>query len=216
MGDYVDSLTIPPNKVLENLRELIRFKRKHSSKVTLLLGNHDMQYMEYPEYGCGGFNPIIQPTLTKIFRRNKNLFQVAKQIDDYLFTHAGLSHSFVKNYLKEYYESIVRKEIRADKVLNQIQHSDKQAILHTVSELRAGDDPFGGITWADYDETSTDILPGYHQVVGHSRMKKIIKREGTNCSITYIDILDVQKEFLLITKNKTYVTCSTQQACGKL
>ena len=70
MGDYVDSLTIPPNKVLENLRELIRFKRKYYSKVTLLLGNHDMQYIEYPEYGCGGFNSLMQPFFTKVFRKN--------------------------------------------------------------------------------------------------------------------------------------------------
>ena len=195
IGDYADSFTITPDKIINNLKELIDFKKQHSGKVTLLLGNHDIHYMEYPAYRCSGFNSFFQPDYTELFRDNRNLFQAAVQYGDYLFTHAGLSRSFVKCYLAEHVQLIEDKKIHVADLLNSIHNSENQAVLHTVSALRGGGDLFGGITWADYRETSVDLLPGYHQVVGHTPRKKITKIEGDNSSITYIDVLDAVEEF---------------------
>ena len=195
MGDYVDSFTVTPDKILDNLKELIDFRKKHPDKVILLLGNRDIQYMDYPHYRCTGFNSFFQMDYTELFRANRNLFRVASQFRDYLFTHAGLSNSFARHNLKEYYDSILNKEISVAELLNRIQNSEKQAMLHSVSDLRGGPDPFGGITWADYRETSVDLLPGYHQVVGHTPQKKITKVEGEDCSMVYIDVLDTLETF---------------------
>ncbi len=195
IGDYVDSFTITPDKIINNLKELIDFKKQHSGKVTLLLGNHDIHYMEYPQYRCSGFNSFFQPDYTELFRDNRNLFQVAVQFGDYLFTHAGLSHSFVKHNLKASAQLIADKQIQVADLLNSVHSSENQALLHTISAMRGGADQFGGITWADYRETSHDLLPGYHQVVGHTPRKKITKVESDNSSITYIDVLDTMEEF---------------------
>ena len=197
IGDYVDSFTITPDKIVNNLKEVIDFKKAHSGKVTLLLGNHDIQYMEYPKYRCSGFNSFFQPDYTELFRVNRNLFQVAVQFSDYLFTHAGLSRSFVKHCLPEHAQLIEDKQIHVADLLNSIYNSENQAMLHAVSALRGGADPFGGITWADYKETSVDLLPGYHQVVGHTPREKMTKVEGDNSSITYIDVLDTGEEFFI-------------------
>lgn len=195
IGDYVDSFTITPDKIINNLKELTDFKKQHSGKVTLLLGNHDIHYMEYPQYRCSGFNSFFQPDYTELFRDNRNLFQAAVQFGNYLFTHAGLSRSFVKHNLTAYAQLIEDKQIHVADLLNSIHNSENQAVLHTVSTMRGGADSFGGITWADYRETSVDLLPGYHQVVGHTPRKKISKVEGDNSSITYIDVLDTAEEF---------------------
>lgn len=196
MGDYVDSNSIAPKKILANLKDLIEFKSKHEDKVTLLLGNHDIQYCEYPNYRTMQFHKRMQPQYTHIFNQNIELFQVATQEGDYLFTHAGLSDSFARYYLADYYDRIIQNKIYPATLLNRIQRSFYREVLHTVSEHRGGCEAFGGITWADYQETSKDLLPGYHQVVGHTRMKKITKVEEKDCSITYIDVLDMRKEFL--------------------
>lgn len=195
IGDYADSFTITPDKILRNLKDLIDFKKRQPGKVTLLLGNHDMHYMEYPDYRCSGFNRFFQPDYTELFRDNRNLFQAAVQFGDYLFTHAGLSRSFVNHNLTAYARLIEARQIQVADLLNGLHNSENQAVLHPVSVMRGGADPFGGITWADYRETSVDLLPGYHQVVGHTPRKKITKVEGDNSSITYIDVLDTVEEF---------------------
>lgn len=197
MGDYVDSNFIVSEKINDNLNNLVKFKLKQPEKVTLLLGNHDIQYSEYPHYETSGFHELMQPEYTRIFQDNRELFQVAAQIGNHLFTHAGLSHSYARYYLPEYYDRIIQQKINLAGLLNRIHVSVNQFILHTASEHRGGFEAFGGITWADYKETSKDLLPGYHQVVGHSRRKKITKVERENCSITYIDVLDSLEEAFL-------------------
>lgn len=197
-GDYADSFDIFPEKILENLNSVIEFKKQFPGKVTLLLGNHDIQYAEYPHYRCSGFDRFFQPDYTRLFTENKELFQVGAQFGGYLFTHAGLSNSFARNSLHNHYSSIINKEIDVADLLNQIHQSQDQPLLHAISIYRGGAAAFGGITWADYRETVVDLLPGYDQVVGHAPQTKITKVEGDNSSITYIDVLGTKEEFLVL------------------
>jgi len=48
----------------------------------------------------------------------------------------------------------------------------------------------GGITWADRKETATDMLKGFHQVVGHTVVDGIHTISFAERSVTYIDVLD--------------------------
>ncbi|GIL21900.1 MAG: serine/threonine protein phosphatase [Bacteroidota bacterium] len=188
VGDYVDNLSIDNDTILKNLKAIIALKNKFPEKVILLLGNHDIQYSEYPtDYRCSGFSEEMQPAYTKLFTENKSLFQVAAQFGDYLFTHAGLSLNFVQHSLMPWSESILEKKLNVADLLNYIHDSDQQYLLHTVGKARGGSDPFGGITWADVSETCTSLLPGYHEVVGHTPVKRIRKIGNGVSSITYID-----------------------------
>jgi predicted MPP superfamily phosphohydrolase len=197
-GDYVDSRNISPNQIIENLKYLIICKKLLPDKIVLLLGNHDIQYSEYPKYRCAGFNSKFQPVITTLFRDNYSLFQVAFQANNYLFTHAGLSNQYVQFNLTSFYDAIIRKEITAAELLNQIHQSHDQFVLHTVGPGRNGFDRFGGLTWADYNETRFNPLTGYHQVVGHSRVSQIITEGDQYTSITYIDVLDTETKFFEI------------------
>ena len=42
VGDYVDSFTISNTTILNNLLDIIEFKKSFKNKVILLLGNHDI------------------------------------------------------------------------------------------------------------------------------------------------------------------------------
>jgi predicted MPP superfamily phosphohydrolase len=194
-GDYVDSKNISTAQIIENLEYLIICKKLLPDKIVLLLGNHDIQYSEYPRYRGPGFSCTLQPVITKLFRDNSNFFQVAFQIGTYLFTHAGLSDAYVQLNLKSFYDAILRKEVKAADLLNQIHKSENQFILHTIGPARNGNDHFGGITWADYQETRWNPLPGYHQVVGHSRVGQITTEGDNHTSVTYIDVLDTETKF---------------------
>lgn len=198
IGDYADSFRIPPPQILANLGEIISLKIKFPQKVVLLLGNHDIQYRYYPKYRCSGFNERYQEDYTRIFQTNKELFEVAFQEKEFLFTHAGISNGFASLSLQEYYPAILSKEIVLANLLNEIDQSPNQKMLHAIGPIRGGNAPFGGITWADYRETSIDPLPGYHQIVGHTPMKEIKTMHQDGASITYIDVLETRTEFYTI------------------
>lgn len=108
IGDYVDPhKPIPDLDVIENLEEIIDFKKNNPEKVTLLLGNHDAQYLHFPKYQCRGYRADLQETLGGLFKQNADLFQIAWQHERHLFTHAGLSLGWYARLLsiKEEFEA---------------------------------------------------------------------------------------------------------------
>jgi predicted phosphodiesterase len=204
IGDYVDSRDdTPDERVYQNLMEIIQTKKRLPDTIVLLLGNHDLQYIYYPEYSCSGFRPEAQKKLTALFRRNKKLFQVAYQYQTYLFTHAGVSKSWYTDNLPVLAKvAKIRIENLAE-VFNEVNESKYQEVLHTVGEIRGGfDGDSGGITWADIRETLQDPLPGFRQVVGHSRVDEITEADFgeflPETYITYIDCLHRKTEFLVL------------------
>lgn len=99
MGDYVDSTSHSDEEILDNLNAVIRAKESHPEKIVLLLGNHDIQYLYYPEYRCSGFRRSMQISLTELFSRHRHFFQMAYQSGNYLFSHAGLSRPWHDRFM---------------------------------------------------------------------------------------------------------------------
>jgi hypothetical protein len=190
-GDYVDSFYHTEQQIFENLREIIQLKKDHPDKVVLILGNHDLQYMwSYSEFGCSGYRGHMYDDLHDLFYENKDLFQVAFQIENYIWTHAGISKGWY-NFNREIIEAFVDKfetKTLAD-TLNGIMQTKDNPILHQVGDYRGGVYEYGGITWADRKETMNGYLPGYHQIVGHTPILEITKFGDENGSIRYIDVL---------------------------
>lgn len=185
-GDYVDSYYLSGEIILGNLLDIIQFKKDYADKVVLLLGNHDIQYLWHPDFRCSGFKAEMLGSYGILFRENRDLFQVAYQIKNYLWTHAGVSNAWYNHYKDKLV--LVDEETLADR-LNDISNSSLNWILHEVGPLRGGmryDN--GGITWADKSETCSNYLVGYHQIVGHTPVPEIttVKKIDSE-SITYID-----------------------------
>lgn len=193
-GDYLDSYYWNDNQILENFYDIMQLKKDNVEKVTLLLGNHDIQYYFLNEgFGCSGYRPTMAMSLNEAFKGNRDLFQVAFQIKNYLWTHAGVSNGWFKYNKKEIDDFQERFDcVNLADTFNKMLQAKENRLLHQVGKKRQGYYPYGGITWADRKETSNDYLDGYHQIVGHTPINTITKFGDDESSIRYIDVLDEQ------------------------
>lgn len=194
LGDYADNLKVDNNKILRNLQDVVEIKKSFPEKVVLLLGNHDIHYSAYPNYKSSGFNKDLQPELTKLFE--EQVFQVAYQFGNWLFTHAGISNGYF-NFLNTVIPDFGFDTVDIAERLNlaNTKHN-QQKYLHIVGKFRGGNYEMGGITWADKTETEHDYLDGIHQVVGHTKVNDILTlRRNSRSSITYVDVLHSSIKF---------------------
>ena len=195
VGDYVDDWNYSDEIMLNNLLDIIEFKKKYPDKVVLILGNHDIQYLfSYGKYGCSGFRPSMAGAAHMIFNENKKLFQASfshnTEEGEYLWTHAGAHQgwydfSFVPDFIKPHKLEDIKLEYQLEAALL----SGGEPIFD-IGHRRGGNKSVGGIFWADKALTADKPLKGYHQIVGHSKVKKITTIDVSyHTSITYIDCL---------------------------
>jgi len=204
-GDYVDSFTMLNDDIRENLMELIRFKTLYPDNVILLWGNHDVEYWKNlpwlkKEIFMTGFRPEVHYELYEIFNMNVRLFQLAFQVENYLWTHAGVhagwyNHVFIK--------AIKETGINIDNMT--VAEELNEAFLHRLPCIfhndfrRGGLNKVGGPLWCSKELSYKKPLKNYHQIVGHTATKDIqIFKINDNTSITFCDILGTTQEALEI------------------
>jgi predicted MPP superfamily phosphohydrolase len=196
LGDYVDSFHVEDEDMVNNLKGIIQFKKDNPNKVVLLLGNHCNQYMFYPasHVACSGFRGSIADTLHKIYQDNKDLFQIAYQHENYLFTHAGLCSNWF------YYSFIGNDSLNIAKQLNEAKGEQYDTLFH-VGRRRGGRNASGGVFWCDKSELLNDLLDldNLIQVVGHNRVFDIEFHQNTYNSggIYFIDCLENKNNKIL-------------------
>lgn len=185
VGDYTDSFTESNVHILHNLKEIIEFKENYPNNVILLLGNHDLQYyFDYKNHRCSGFRPEAFFDLNELFRKKRHLFQAAFQIKKHIWTHAGIHKGWYD------YEFPYKSKDIADDINKAFEEYNKT--LFNVGYARGGVRGVGGPFWLCRSETlANKLIRGYHQIVGHTRTKKLIRYEyKKTTSITYIDYLE--------------------------
>ncbi len=187
LGDYVDAFDKTDQEIIINLQNIIQLKKDNPDKVCLLIGNHCLQYI-HPEdpNKCSGYRPSCALVLQQIFSDNRDLFQMAYLVEDYLFTHAGLSNFWWNNFVQRspYFEYMTAFNLA--EVINELSNSSER--------WKFNDD--SGPLWIRPWVLSSDLIYGYHQVVGHTRMKDITRVGDDKTSVTYCDVLDNKMEFL--------------------
>jgi hypothetical protein len=199
IGDYVDgSEAVSDTDIFENLQGLIALKSSDPNRIVLLLGNHDIQYLHFPHFAGSGLRPSMQKQLTEFYRQHAHLFQVAWQRGNYLFTHAGVNKYWHHEFMHYPFVSSLKNEgdTLAD-LLNKVEQKlpEQRGILHRIGAPRGGEG-FGGITWADKVELETAMLPGYHQVVGHTKVPSVkVIEVGPGTSVAFIDVLNTLTYF---------------------
>lgn len=198
VGDFIILDQWLFNKRLRsNLEQIISYKRANFSQVHLLLGNHDIPFI----YNDLNLHRIASPGMCRLYRDNRDCFEVAFQYKEYLFTHAGVSNGWYNKHasLIETYQGTLAEK------LNAIHHSANYKILHERGKARGGPFEFGGITYADKAETETGALTGYSQIVGHTKVPHPLKRMCGNASMIYIDCLNAEDSCLYIDKTETHI-----------
>jgi hypothetical protein len=175
IGDYVDSFDVDNTRMKKNLEDIILFKKSLPDRVILLWGNHDVQYFIKDQI-CSGYRPEMQWDLEILFRDNRNLFQLAYQEEDYLWTHAGLTKPILKGLIKQY--EFLRDLKSESEVLNMAFEMQVPEIF-AVDSASGGWSMFGGPLWVrptQLQEYGVDL----HQVVGHTPQKRLRIIKGKN------------------------------------
>jgi hypothetical protein len=198
LGDYLDSFDINKEAQLQNLKDIISLQRANPNKVILLLGNHDIQYVHFPKYMCSGYQ---QDMLADYFPLLKyNPFQVAFQIGNHLWTHAGVHEGWLKYRmgLHGYFSRLAEAEGLAS-ALNKCYPNYPELFDICPHRSSFGSTyKVGGIFWADFEHVRKKPAKGYHQLVGHN-MRDDIKTFtiNPNTSITFCDVLDKRKAYVV-------------------
>ena len=168
LGDYVDPYSYEwdedeqmPNPV-DYLLEVINFKDCNPDRVTLLIGNHCMHYIDMLLDGSRK-NYSLQEKLHDLYMTDKEYFQIAKQFDDTLFTHAGVSTAWLKRH------ELTLPKTDADVFLNEI-YKTSPDIFWEMSWERGGWYSTGSPIWHDVREFDCDDT--LFQVFGHTALKE--------------------------------------------
>ena len=194
IGDYFDSFTISFEKQYENFEKILQFKSENRDKVVLLIGNHDFHYLrsagndQYSGYQ-GKYVFKIREILQNAI--DLGLMQMAFEADGFLYTHAGVTKTWLSNN---------SNKLPADRIVACINN----CFDISPEEFKFnGKDPYGDdVTqspiWVRPDSLSLDTIGVYKQVVGHTSFDelKVLK------NIHFIDCLAKSGQYLFITDGK--------------
>lgn len=177
LGDYVDPYPregITPTQALKELEDILMFKKEHMDTVSLLLGNHDLGYVDENVCGCR-HDYYYESRINDILMNNLDCFElcveeVTPSGKAVLFSHAGVHPVWVRLHPELFPEG--RFEASG---LNLLFHDGgtRQTVLNAlgdVSDYRGGWKTAGSIVWADIHEFSSGEAGGPIQVVGHTQM----------------------------------------------
>lgn len=189
LGDYIDPYTyegINNTDAYKEFLDILKFKEDYSEKVVLLLGNHDVHYINM---NCGGsrLDYLNFQRNHTIYMTHLSEFNMTYEVElngkKFLFSHAGVNTQWLEYFNKRvlgidtdfsslHFEfnsllSDAKEKLGEPKIQKFIN------TLGIVSWYRGGSHNYGSMVWADIDEycSPDNRLPGYVQVVGHSQQR---------------------------------------------
>ena len=161
LGDYLDPYPweeITLHEAFENFRSIVAFKEEHPDQVILLLGNHDLHYVDKVYCDLAKSTRYDYDHAARnadFFHAHLPLFQLAFQTQNgdrsFLFTHAGVTQLWYYQHESEI-GSLTADHLNS-LLLNNIR------ILADVGYYRGGYADGGSMVWADIDEMLNSASP---------------------------------------------------------
>lgn len=204
LGDYFTSREgISEHEQILNFIDIIAFKQEHPDKVYLLRGNHDMEAIGYYWAEC---RPAFYNTWAS---DNRDLIlnntQWLVQIDNIVFSHAGITQRWWKDMQKKFPELTCFEDI------NNIEPCEMFGFIASKMSDYTGISPTQPLTWVRPSCLCEYGFPEITYVVGHSPQVSISNykndliekhnlREFAKCDIWVCDTLP--REYLLIDKGE--------------
>lgn len=231
IGDYFDSFDISGLEQIHNFKEIIEYKEtsfsrvgtleEHKTEVILLIGNHDHHYFpEIGNTGTSGYQHGIAPNINQVIDENRQHLQMAYQMDEFLFTHAGVSSVFMDQVLGKGGWKV--ENIATD--LNELsKYKPKTFEFGMMLNYNTYQDPSGdnegqspiwirpkSLMRSNKDTLRKQII----QVVGHTQQEQIdVKGMATGGRYYYIDTLGTSGQYMIINNNEiTFDTWKNQNA----
>lgn len=208
IGDYFDTHDdISAATQIHNFKEIIDYKKNSNKKVIVLIGNHDFNYFN----GC--YDPAIKgvqmgamSAITYELELNKSLMTMAYKMGNILFTHAGVSKTFLTQNNWDEKQPI-------DEFINDLwKYTPRVFFFNGWNNI--GDDKTQTPIWIRPRSLMKDSKSlGLIQVVGHTFSNCIdIKGKATGGKYYFIDTLGTSKEYMII---NTYDDRPPQFSCKK-
>jgi len=194
VGDYTDPYygeerDVTYEKMVEEIKFMLKFKKKHKDNVILLLGNHDMQYI-IKESETYRFDKKHCQELFKLFEDNKDLFHgVAYNIGNkYMITHSGIANKWFHNNIGQYFGEYTKDAYTLDKISNHINklwenNVETFTFDKNVTHIYDSDgsseshSPVWIRPYALWDHNLFGFNGDVVQVIGHTRYVPLFKKE---------------------------------------
>ena len=209
IGDYFDSFDIPGVDQIHNFKEITEYKESGKAEVILLIGNHDYHYMPGVTDKYSGYQHKLAPFITQIIEENKHHLQMAYQMNEYLFTHAGVSSAFMNNVfgIEEQWQTENIATLLNDQFKYKPLTFDFGAMV-SIKKMSFFLDPYGDNTeqspiWirprslmsANRDTLRTQVV----QVVGHTQVERIdVDGKADGNRYWFIDCLGTSGQYMII------------------
>ncbi|HPT21127.1 MAG TPA: metallophosphoesterase [Bacteroidales bacterium] len=187
-GDYVDSFIVDNITMKKNLLGIIELKKRYPEKVILLWGNHDIHYLLGNKHYCSGYRPEMHYDFYDIFHSNEHLFQLSFQINDYIWTHAGVNAKWFDQRFGPFAEE--HNYIHSVSELLNLAFTERYEAIFDVGYRRGGNYEVGGPLWCDTTELRKYPFKEFNQIAGHNPVKEIEILETENKEIVLIDVLE--------------------------
>jgi len=167
----------------------------HKADRIHLMGNHDIPYgFDYPRLQHKGYG-FTREKFEAINSHMRSLDWAMLKIfhvdEPYIFSHAGLQASYINPMidLSDLEDWVYQEEADFWDRL----YRDEDHWFLNIGEARSGRHPFGGPLWADWQEMV--ILPGWHQVFGHTPRRDVRTRGDQDGSVTCLDTVYPDSEY---------------------
>lgn len=191
MGDYVDDWNTPPEASYNLLMGLKELYKEHPSKVVYLLGNHEISEWYGNNFKCSGWNHITHQYVEDFMFKFSSIFRLAYAEQGFLFTHAGLTGSWIDKYLEA--EDLTSVDTIAKKLnwafKNRGDDYEARNIFMGLSDVGMGRGGYGTPSpiWADINELLEDTPTELNQIVGHTPIHTCLHYTNRGSELFFCD-----------------------------
>lgn len=174
LGDYVDSFTLKPKEIADNLLDIIKTKEKLGDKMVLIYGNHDHSY--YSNERCSGWKIdgyyMYSPLLEDMMK--ENMLELIHIQDDIIFSHAGVSDYWMREVCG--FNDV--SDITFDKILEYPLGLSCLDWNMVKGYNGYGDTISQSPIWIRPKSLLESKVEGYRQVVGHTHFRTPVEEQG--------------------------------------
>ena len=211
LGDYFDSFDISGLIQMANFKEIVEFKETSGKEVIMLIGNHDYHYFpEIEESSTSGYQYRMAPAIKQLIDENREYLQVAYRIDEFVFTHAGISSEWLDDFVPSW-----KLDTMVDQINDLFKYTPNNLCYRSyritdadkgewIGSRGYGDETYQGPMWirpralmsVNRDTLRNQII----QVVGHTYQKEIDKEgKATGGRYYFTDVQETSQEYMIIT-----------------
>ena len=210
IGDYFDSFDIKLDEQLNNFLNIMEYKKTGKADVICLIGNHDHHYFpEIGDTGTSGYQHIGSFQIGPVLDANREHLQIAYRMDEFLFSHAGVSAKFMDSVFGSGGWDV---DTLVDQLNELFKHKPNTFTFGNAISLKKlsfmdphGDNEEQSPIWirpnslmrANRDTLRTQFI----QVVGHTQVKKLDlvgSQKSAGGRYYLIDCQDSTGEYLVI------------------